>query len=62
MLGKKFENIHNGKIIIITKLEITDEGYRYWRGEKIDDPVNWSFYTEKDFENHWIEINTGEEE
>ena len=62
MLGKKFENIHNGKIIVITKLEITDEGYRYWRGQTVDDPVNWSFYTEKDFEKHWIEINTGEEE
>ena len=61
MIGKIFENKHNSRIIVITRIVITDEGYRYWRGEKIDDPYNWSFYTNKDLENHWVEIIEEEE-
>jgi len=62
MIGKTFENKHNGKIMIITELIITDDGNRYWRGEKIDDPDSWHFYTKGSLENHWVEIIEGEEE
>mgnify|MGYP003145975816 CR=1 FL=1 len=58
MIGKTFENKHNGKIMTITELIITDDGNRYWRGEKIDDPNNWHFYTKGSLEIHWVDITS----
>tara|TARA_R110002020_G_scaffold447_19_gene2246 strand:+ start:646 stop:882 length:237 start_codon:yes stop_codon:yes gene_type:complete len=56
MIGKKFKNIHNDKIILIEKQVITDEGRRWWHGANIADKHDWQYYDNRDLEKHWLEI------
>ena len=56
MIGKKFLNKHNNKIIEIVDTHMTDTGEFYWKGEPVDNAGGWSFYTEDEFKLHWYEI------
>lgn len=55
MIGKRFINKHNNKIIEIVDSHMTDTGEFYWKGAPVDNPGGWSFYTEDDFKLHWEE-------